>query len=457
MWCRLPLFLCSAVIFGMQRRIAVVGAGPAGLSAAWRLQAQGAAVTIYERRAEAGGRMRTDEIDGVRFDSGVQLLASNYQATFALAKAAGVGDLLERSPGRDAVWRRGKAHPLTYGSVASMITSTALPAGLKLKLGARYLPFLARHSRLDLNDMLRTGGLALDAESIARWGERELGPDFVDLLAYPLLGAYYGSAPEDTGAVLYHALARVGLDVSVFGSFGGIGELARRIAARIVEHEVTLRYSTAVDALEVAPERITVHVGNSSEEFAGIVLAVPAAEAARLLLNGPVVDWLTGVRSAPAVTLALVLNQPINVDYFGLSIPRAQTDVHGIVAICVQERKAGRLVPNGQSALVVLPAPGMGAQLIDVEPSAVLDTLLPGVERVLPGAKGRVTRARATRFTDGYTIYYPGYLKHLSSFSALPHSANVALAGDYLCSPTVEGAVRSGQAAADRLLKAAVT
>src|SRR6185436_5219286 len=96
----------------------------------------------------------------------------------------------------DAVWRRGKPHPLTYGSVASMITSTALPTGLKLRLGARYLRFLARHSKLDLNDMVRTGGLALDGESLAQWGGRELGPDFVDLLAYPLLGAYYGSAPE---------------------------------------------------------------------------------------------------------------------------------------------------------------------------------------------------------------------------------------------------------------------
>jgi protoporphyrinogen oxidase len=66
-----------------------------------------------------------------------------------------------------------------------------------------------------------------------------------------------------------------------------------------------------------------------------------------------------------------------------------------------------------------------------------------------------VARARATRFTDGYTIYYPGYLKHLSNFSALPHIPNVALAGDYLCSPTVEGAVRSGEAAAERLLKTA--
>src|SRR6185369_13134843 len=160
---------------------------------------------------------------------------------------------------------------------------------------------------------------------------------------------------------------------------------------------------------------------DASEEFDGIVLAVPAAEAARLLVNGPVVEWLEGVRNAPAVTLALVLSQPINVDYFGLSIPRAQPDAQGIVAICVQERKAGRLVPNGKSALVVLPAPGMGARLIELEPSAVLDALMPGVERVLPSVKDRVARARATRFTDGYTIYYPGYLKHLSNFSALPH------------------------------------
>jgi protoporphyrinogen/coproporphyrinogen III oxidase len=436
------------------RRIAVVGAGPAGLAAAWRLQTRGVLVTLYEQRAEPGGRMRTDELDGICFDAGVQLLASNYKSTFALAAAVGASALLEKSPGRDAVWRRGKAHHLTYGSVATMITSTALPAGLKLKLGARYLPFLARHSHLDLHNLLNTGGLALDSESIADWGARELGPDFVDLLAYPLLGAYYGSAPERTSSALYHALARVGLDVAVYSVRGGMGELARAIAQRAGEQGVVLRYGRAVDALELRPDGATVRSGASTEDFAGVVLALPAANAAQLIAPGPIAEWLSGVHTAPTMTLALALNRHAHADFFGLSIPRAQSDIKEIVAICVQERKSSRLVPAGRGALVVLPAPGSGEQLIDLEPSEVLDHLLPGVERALPGTRSAVLRARTTRLNAGYTIFYPGYLRHLQKFASRPLPANLALAGDYLCAPTVEGAVRSGEAAADRLLQA---
>ena len=64
-------------------------------------------------------------------------------------------------------------------------------------------------------------------------------------------------------------------------------------------------------------------------------------------------------------------------------------------------------------------------------------------------------RARTTRMSEGYTVFYPGYVQYLAKFNAVPLPATLALAGDYLCSPTVEGAVRSGEAAADRLLQTA--
>src|SRR5687767_1179640 len=111
--------------------IGVVGGGAAGLSAAWSLAAAGRKVVLYERRDVAGGRLRSDELDGAQFDSAVQLIGSNYEATFDLADQAGAGGLLKRSPGRDALWRNRRAHRLVYGSVTSMLASSALPAGLK--------------------------------------------------------------------------------------------------------------------------------------------------------------------------------------------------------------------------------------------------------------------------------------------------------------------------------------
>lgn len=431
----------------------MVGAGAAGLSAAWELAAADCAVTVFESRGEAGGRMRTTELDGIRFDAGVQLLASNYTSTLALARAAGAGGLVRRSPGRDGVWRKGRANALTYGSVASMLTSGALPASLKLRLGTRYLPYLARHAaRLDLHDLLNTGGLEHDGESIAEWGERELGSDFVELLAYPLLGAYYGSEPENVAAAVYHALARVGLDVSVHAVEGGMAQVPQLVAGALQARGVDIAYHTAVEALEEQPNGVTLEHSTACA-FDAAIVATPAPQASRLLkAHDELVTWLHGVRTVPTVTLALLLSRPARADFFGLSIPRDQTELSAAVALCVQERKVPGLVPEDRGAIVVLPAPGLSFELSRQTPEGVFHRLLPSAERVFTGLGETVMRARTTAFEEGYTVFYAGYLHHLDALKKVAVPKRIALAGDYLVAPTVEGAVRSGAAAARRIL-----
>lgn len=431
--------------------MAVVGGGPAGLAAAWELVRAGRRVTLYESRAEAGGRMRTDEVDGVRFDPGVQLLSSSYAKLRELAEAAHVPGLLRRSPGRDAVWREGRAHPLVYGSVASMVASTALPMGLKLKLGARYLPFLARDaSAIDVNRLVHTG-IRFDHESIAQWGMREVGAEFIELMVYPMLGAYYGTLPEDSTAGLYHGLARIGLDVQVLGVSGGMGELPRAIAAALRERGVRIRYSTEVQSIRTTSTGVELSAGDERITHHGAVIAVPPASATRIVEDETLKQWLAGVRNAPTATLAILLDRPLNVDYFGLSFLRRDADVSSAVAICVQDRKLPD--ENWGSSLVVLPSPMAAANIAEAEPQRVLSDLLPVVERVFPAIRGSIRRARVTTFPDGYSVFYPGYLRHLQRFSELPIPACLAMAGDYLVAPTVEGAVRSGLQAAERLLQ----
>jgi phytoene desaturase len=56
------------------KRIAVIGAGFGGLSAAIRLAAQGCTVDVYERNATPGGKASEVRVDGYRFDTGPSLL-----------------------------------------------------------------------------------------------------------------------------------------------------------------------------------------------------------------------------------------------------------------------------------------------------------------------------------------------------------------------------------------------
>ncbi len=438
------------------RRIATVGGGPAGLTAAYHLQRAGARVTVLEAEDRVGGRTRSDSLDACRVDTGAQLLGSMYTRTFQLARDLGLHDALVRSPGRDALLRDGRVHEVVYGSVPSMLASGGLPLRTKLRLGTTYVPFLTRHAGvLDIHAPERASLAGLDSESIARWGEREMGRDFVDYLVYPQLAAYYGATPEETSAGFYHALARHGMDVSVHAFRGGMGTLAEALAARVVEGGGEVRTRAEVGRIRPEARGVSVAGDGWEEEFDGVVVAVPAPVAARILVDPlpQLAGWLSEVRFRPAVTLALRLGRPAGVGYFGLSFPEEESAV--VSAVCVEENKGAGLVPEGAGLLVAFAAPAAAPDLVRAQAREVLDRMLPDLARAIPAVRTRVERARVYRWPEGNPVFYPGYLGRLAAFrgGGIEGDAPLVLAGDYLYSPSVEGAVTSGITAAERLAR----
>ena len=57
-----------------RRSAVIVGAGPGGLAAAMLLAAQGADVTVFEKDPVVGGRTKTVQAEGFRFDMGPTIL-----------------------------------------------------------------------------------------------------------------------------------------------------------------------------------------------------------------------------------------------------------------------------------------------------------------------------------------------------------------------------------------------
>ncbi|HEV2146706.1 MAG TPA: NAD(P)/FAD-dependent oxidoreductase [Longimicrobiaceae bacterium] len=435
-------------------RIAVVGAGPAGAAAAHTLTRAGGSVVVFEARPAVGGRTRTGEVEGFRVDPAVQLFGSMYTELFRLLREAGAGALAVRSPGRDALLRNGRAHEVVYGSIPSMLASGALPWGLKVRLGTHYLPFLTRHAHaLDMHALERAAEHGLDRESIAEWGEREMGREFTEYLAYPFLATGYGVLPEETTAALYHMLAHYGAGVEIFALRGGASGFCEALLAGVRERGGEVRTGSRVDRVEARDSGAEVAGEGWSERFDGAVVAVPAPVAQGLLPGTPAAAWLAGVRMRPAVSLALFLDRPAGVRWFGLSFPRGEA--RAAAAVAVQENKGPGLVPPGKGLVVVFPTPGAGERLLEAEPRAVLDALLPDVARALPGIDGAVTRAQVFRWRSGWTLFPPGCLARLAEFrrGGVEGDEPVALAGDYLHAPTVEGAVTAGVRAARRVLQ----
>ena len=68
----------------MTKNIAIVGAGIAGLTAAYYLKKFGYTVTVYEASNRVGGRMVTDKINDCLIDTGAQFLSPDYSTLMPL-------------------------------------------------------------------------------------------------------------------------------------------------------------------------------------------------------------------------------------------------------------------------------------------------------------------------------------------------------------------------------------
>ena len=87
----------------MSTRVAVVGAGWAGLAAAVALADRGCEVTVFDAAPQPGGRARSAPALGLDVDNGQHIAIGAYTAVLELARTLGLAP--------DAVFRR---HPLAF-------------------------------------------------------------------------------------------------------------------------------------------------------------------------------------------------------------------------------------------------------------------------------------------------------------------------------------------------------
>lgn len=168
----------------MERRVIVVGAGIAGLSAAWRIreQAQQRGVeldlTVLEASDEVGGKIASERDDGWLCETGPNGFLDNEPATLRLVDDIGLREDLQRS--NDASRRRflvrhGRLVELSMNP-AKFLKSDLLSRRAKWRMAMELL-VPRRRSEAD--------------ESVGHFGRRRLGREFTEVMLDSMVSGIY--------------------------------------------------------------------------------------------------------------------------------------------------------------------------------------------------------------------------------------------------------------------------
>ncbi len=441
-------------------RVAVIGGGAAGLSAALTLQEGGADLRLFEAGDRPGGKVGSLEQDGFLTENGPNAMASSAELALELASRLGLGAEVRKAGGSGArfVWKGGRLHKAPS---PGLLSTAGWTRALMEPLRARAEGPEDRSLQAYLVDHLGEEAGRLGAEVMAK-GVYAGDPARLSAReAFPSLGGIAWSHRSlFLGAISSRRAARGAAKpapkkMTGLWSFSrGLGALTETLAARLGDR-VTL--GARVEAL--APEAGGWTVGwagpaAGSATFDAVVLALPAFAAAELCIDfSP--SLAVALEAFPYAPVAVVhlgvpnaaLRQPA--DGFGL------IDAEGTLTLlgCLFPASLfpGR-APVGHALLTSMVGGARRPELLDRSDSELVDLVRDDVRRAL-GLSAQPVYTRVVRHARAIPQVEVGHSERVrEAEGAAAAHPGLALCGAAYHGVSVDAALRDGAEAARRLL-----
>jgi protoporphyrinogen/coproporphyrinogen III oxidase len=434
------------------QRIAVVGAGMAGMSAAFRLQEAGLEPVVFERDDRVGGRIWTVEQGGYLMDLGAAVYLGTYREAIETIKDVGLSGQLRELPTIGAMPRQGTLHEFEFSKpIRTALTTKAISPAGKLRAIKLAVMLLRNLKYLGYSDYSQI--TAIDNESTLDYSRRALDTELEQYATEPLVrGTWAADDGESSNALMLWSIKNM-LAPTVWSLDDGMDTLARTIASR-----VTTRLSHPVTNVTELDDRVEVSFsapdgsGEQVETFDGAVIATTAKPALAIF---PQMDenhraLYETARYRGLVTVALGLNRPPTDKATYILIPRVEDP--DFIAVIADHIKALNRAPAGKSMYTLLGSHEYLHRTWDRPDELVLEDALACASRYHGDVSSSLEQHRIVRWEEVVPVVDTGRFGLMARFKErLDPSARVQLASDLDRIPGVNGALVSGWEAADRV------
>lgn len=227
----------------MKQDVIIVGAGLAGLSAAFHLHRQGRKVLLLEASDRAGGRIKTDYHEGFLLDRGFQVLLTAYPETQALLNYEQL-KLKKMLPGATVLYDGGSfeiADPFRRPS-AAFATLFAPVGTLKDKINTLWLK--NRLQKLTIKEIFEQPEQAT-SKQLAEYG---FSPKMIQRFYAPFLSGIFLENELKTSRRMFDFVMKMFSDGDVVVPALGMEEIPKQLVAMLPEGSI--QYNTKVTAID---------------------------------------------------------------------------------------------------------------------------------------------------------------------------------------------------------------
>jgi oxygen-dependent protoporphyrinogen oxidase len=425
-------------------RVAVVGAGVGGLTAAYRLTRAGATVTVFEAEPKPGGRVETVRTGGYVIDTAATAVGGGYAVYTALAAELGVR--IVPSPACTGICRDGRIHLLRIDRmIRSGLTTRLLSPAAKLRalrLG-RDVMRARRNGLLDYADM--STAAPLDTESAHDYALRRLGPELDHYLCEPITRAMLIADTSRSSVVeLFSGVA------NAFGGGWGAPEGgAVAIVDALVDRLDDVRLSTSIRTVRDAGSGVEIEYGDGrTEGFDAAVVACPLPVAAAICpdradLLGPLRD---GMAYTSAISVAIGTTRIPDCPALMLQFP--STEERDIGLIFLDHNKMPGRAPEGRGLFTACWEMDAAARRSGEPDEALVGHTMGVLTRYFPELAGTVEMTHVRRWPLALPHTGAGAFRLIADFNAAVDPADrVQFVGDWVS----ESGQNSAMAVAERV------
>jgi len=441
------------------RKVLVVGAGLAGLAAAYTLSRDGFEVQVLEATPRLGGRVVQQARDGFRIDLGANFFLETYATTRRLAQQLGIPLRRTPVPIHSGIYRQGRLHGLYGGNDLASLWKTARtmlslqllsPRGLwQVFKFARLLH--AQQDHLSFDDPAQLLKLDTD-ESAAELFATKIGAEALDWLFGPGLSGYTFADPQQIGAA--YAMATLwhnGLNGVAWPCLpnGGAGAFVEALARAC---GADLRLSTPVRRIVLehgVAQGVITDAGLVKAD--AVICATTASVALSITPDLPpaVRDTLRRVTYSKCCRVFFAVNSsPLPRDWYAVGFPQ-QTGTF-LTGLSNPSLLAPETAPEGKTLIDALVIGAPAQQLCALKDEQVYAQVLAEVIRYLPDMSRTPLFSCVQRWPEAMCLLPGGTMTALQRLRQEGYGGvkRLCLAGDYMAVPSVNGALRSGLDAA---------